>query len=550
MDVDGWLVTRDGLRLQGFIDATLTTPGDLFLDPTGAPLGTDPTAGIRSFAFDDAGKLWVTLSDDTRFVRAQVLLQSFREPAKLTRVASRLYTEFEAAGPLPQPSPPGSLGLGLIRSGELDVDPEPVRLLAWPAGKQSGVLKEGMLTHTGRQTDVGLLGEGFFIVRDPVTSEHFATRAGAFLRDRDGWLITYQRLRVQGYADAALTVVGDVRIDGDLRPATSDPEAVLVGFSIDWAGRAWVQLSDGTTFVRGQILRRPFQQPGLLQPAGFGLLAGTEAAQPGEWLGHSRQYLFGLQSGALELIQLPEELLALRQTYADFPQGALRRTGLPTDLAVTGEGFFVVKLPGTEDWRVTRDGHFHLDPDGFVLTAGGWRLQGYADSGLTTIGDLRVDAQGRPLTADPLATMVSFAVSREGLVQVRLSDGSEFTRGQVLLQRFLESFALKAGADGSYTNVIAAGALPQPASPGTRGLGSIAAGALENATAPENLLPPARDGFRLVASGEPGARWTLQASTNLQTWSEVAAVTNSPGQFEFSVPRSDAAQRFFRVTVE
>ncbi len=550
IDVDDWLVTLDGLRLQGFTDATLTTPGDLRLDATGAPLGADPTAGIRSFAFDDVGKLWVSLTDGTRFVRAQVLLQNFREPAKLTRAARRLYAEFEIAGPLPQSAAPGSLGLGLLRSGELDADPEPVRLLAWPAGKQSGILKEGMLTHTGRPTDVGLLGPGFFIVRDPATSERFATRAGAFLRDRDGWLITYQRLRVQGYADAELSVLGDVRIDGESRPATSDPAAALLGFSIDWSGRVWVQLSDGTTFVRSQILRRQFQQPGLLHPAGFGLFAGIDAAQPGEWLGHGRQYLLGTQSGALELVQLPEELLALRRTLADFPQGALRRTGVPTDLAVAGTGFFVVKLPGTEDWRVTRDGHFHLDADGYVLTASGWRLQGYADSGLTEPGDLRVDGQGRPATADPLATVVSFEVNRAGLVQVRLSDGSEFTRGQVLLQKFLESFALKAGADGTYTNVVAAGPLPQPLSPGTLDLGSIEAGAVEIAPIPENLFPPARDEFRLVASGEPGARWTLQESTNLQAWAEIASVTNTPGQFEFSAPGSGSAQRFFRVNVE
>ncbi len=550
VDVGGALTTLEGLRVQGFTDSALTTHGDVRLDAVGAPLGADPAASVASFAFDEAGHVWVTLTDGTRFARGQVLLQSFREPENLLRVASRLYTLLEAAGPLIQPAPPGSLGLGVIRSGELEVTAEPVQLVAWPADKQSGALTEGLLTSTGRSTDVGIQGDGFFIVRDPVSSELFATRAGAFLRDRDGWLVTYQRLRVQGYTDPGLSVFGDVRIDGGPRPATADPNAILASFTVDWAGRVSVHLSDGSEFVRGQILRRRFRRPGLLQPAGFGLLAGTAAAQPGEWLGSGRRYLSGLRQGALELIQLPEDLLALRQTFADFPQGAITRTGLATNLAVVGEGFFVVKSAGTDDWRVTRDGHFHLDPDGLMLTRGGRRLQGFNDSGLTTLGDLRVDGQGRPPTADPAAAVVSFEVNRAGLVQVRLSDGSEFTRGQVLLQKFLESFALKADADGTYTNVVTAGPLPQPARPGTLGLGSIEPGALETATIAETLVAPALSGFRMVASGEPGARWTLQESRNLRTWTEVASATNAPGQFEFSAPGTDSVQRFYRVLVE
>ncbi|MEW6073614.1 MAG: flagellar hook basal-body protein [Planctomycetota bacterium] len=53
----------------------------------------------------------------------------------------------------------------------------------------------------------------------------------------------------------------------------------------------------------------------------------------------------------------------------DFSQGDLRRTGLPYDLALYGEGFFAVEGPDGEMY--TRDGSFRLGPDGTLLTAEG-----------------------------------------------------------------------------------------------------------------------------------------------------------------------------------
>src|SRR5437016_2908450 len=44
-----------------------------------------------------------------------------------------------------------------------------------------------------------------------------------------------------------------------------------------------------------------------------------------------------------------------------FTQGTINNTGIPTDLAVNGNGFFVVKDPGTSSQFVTRDGNFSVD---------------------------------------------------------------------------------------------------------------------------------------------------------------------------------------------
>jgi flagellar hook-basal body protein len=103
---------------------------------------------------------------------------------------------------------------------------------------------------------------------------------------------------------------------------------------------------------------------------------------------------------------------------------------------------------------------------------------------LTTIGDIRIDTIGMPATSDPAATLLSFAIDREGKVNVNLSDSSQFVRGQVLLQNFSDPQGLMKEGNNLYSSIGAAGPLggatsPTPAAPSTNGLGQIQAGALE-----------------------------------------------------------------------
>jgi flagellar basal-body rod protein FlgF len=78
----------------------------------------------------------------------------------------------------------------------------------------------------------------------------------------------------------------------------------------------------------------------------------------------------------------------------DFSTGPLEQTGNPLDMAIEGEGFFVIE---TEDGEAyTRDGRFALDDQGRVVTR----------SGKVVLGD------GGPITVDPEAGPIS--ISREG----------------------------------------------------------------------------------------------------------------------------------------
>jgi len=79
-------------------------------------------------------------------------------------------------------------------------------------------------------------------------------------------------------------------------------------------------------------------------------------------------------------------------------QGALRRTGVATDLALVGEGYFAVAAP--DGVRYTRDGRISIGSDGCLCDANGNRLLGALGPALYPRGahvepDGRIMADGR-----------------------------------------------------------------------------------------------------------------------------------------------------------
>ena len=62
-----------------------------------------------------------------------------------------------------------------------------------------GNFTQGSMQTTGVDTDVGITGKGFFVVKDASTNAEYYTRAGHFSLDSDGYFINPQGFRVQGY---------------------------------------------------------------------------------------------------------------------------------------------------------------------------------------------------------------------------------------------------------------------------------------------------------------------------------------------------------------
>jgi flagellar basal-body rod protein FlgF len=65
--------------------------------------------------------------------------------------------------------------------------------------------------------------------------------------------------------------------------------------------------------------------------------------------------------------------VAIDRTVTDLAPAGIRDTGQPLDLAIEGEGFFVVQTPQGE--RFTRNGQFGASADGRLVTADGLPVQ-------------------------------------------------------------------------------------------------------------------------------------------------------------------------------
>lgn len=92
----------------------------------------------------------------------------------------------------------------------------------------------------------------------------------------------------------------------------------------------------------------------------------------------------------------------MARTQQLFAQGSVVNTGQSTDLALTGDGFFVVEgsIGGVTGQFFTRAGQFTPDAQGFLTTPSGLKLQGYAADGnggfAPTLDDIQIPSTPLP----------------------------------------------------------------------------------------------------------------------------------------------------------
>jgi flagellar basal-body rod protein FlgF len=99
------------------------------------------------------------------------------------------------------------------------------------------------------------------------------------------------------------------------------------------------------------------------------------------------------------------------EVYTVFDQGSLEQTENSFDLALQGEGFFVVQTPGGE--RYTRNGSFLIGPEGLLVTKQGYPVLGENGPIRIKLNNFVVDENGRIFEND------SFGDDPERLISVR-----------------------------------------------------------------------------------------------------------------------------------
>ena len=137
----------------------------------------------------------------------------------------------------------------------------------------------------------------------------------------------------------------------------------------------------------------------------------------------------------------------------DFSAGALQQTGGTLDLAIRGEGYFVVETPQGD--RYTRNGAFTMNEKGELVNMQGYRVRG----------------QNGPIQFDQQDSNITF--SREGTITaINGIQNQVIERAKLNIVRFNNENALVREGEGLYAAV---GQTAQPATEKT----SVTQGSLE-----------------------------------------------------------------------
>jgi flagellar basal-body rod protein FlgG len=138
-------------------------------------------------------------------------------------------------------------------------------------------------------------------------------------------------------------------------------------------------------------------------------------------------------------------------------QGNLQQTANNLDLAINGAGFFQVQnADGTVGY--TRDGSFHRDANGIVVTSNGKPLQ--------------------PSITIP-ANALTVTIGQDGTVQVTVpGQATPQTVGTVQLANFVNPGGLQALGNNLFAETAASGT-PSTGAPGANGLGVLNQGYVE-----------------------------------------------------------------------
>ncbi len=132
-------------------------------------------------------------------------------------------------------------------------------------------------------------------------------------------------------------------------------------------------------------------------------------------------------------------------------QGNLQQTGNDLDVAINGAGFFQILMPDGST-AYTRDGSFHKDNQGQMVTASGYPLQ--------------------PNITIP-QNALSVTIAKDGTVSVTQPGNTAAVQiGSVQLVSFINPAGLQSVGENLFLETAASGT-PTPNTPGTNGLGVL-----------------------------------------------------------------------------
>ncbi len=208
-----------------------------------------------------------------------------------------------------------------------------------------------------------------------------------------------------------------------------------------------------------------------------------------------------------------------------FTQGSYESSEKTLDMAIVGEGMFVVKgEPPREQVTYTRNGAFTATPDRNVIDSTGQKLQllpvdangNVTNNTLAGAFDFVLPA-GAP--SDPTAQLVNVSIGLDGLVSATFANGEAQVLGKVAMATFPAMEGLRPVGDAHWQSSGESG--PPTIDAATNGpMGAIRSGALErsNVDITEELvmLIGAQRNFQANAKAIEGASQLSQTIINMR----------------------------------
>ena len=145
-------------------------------------------------------------------------------------------------------------------------------------------------------------------------------------------------------------------------------------------------------------------------------------------------------------------------TLKNFQTGSMIETEQNFDLAVEGDGFFIIDSADGMEQHYTRDGSFKIDGEGNLVTSDGLNVASF---------DGVIEEEHSDISISP-----------EGVVTATLEDGEVEEIGQFMLARFINPAGLESLGGNLYQETAGSG-FPQEGFPGEEGIGSVRQGFLE-----------------------------------------------------------------------
>lgn len=171
----------------------------------------------------------------------------------------------------------------------------------------------------------------------------------------------------------------------------------------------------------------------------------------------------GSAPGAFSAGQNPTQVgsgVSVASIAIDSSQGTITPSDNPLDLALQGDGFFVLQGPGGEH-LYTRNGQFQFNANGELVSSNGMRLLGYNVDQQFQIDDSQLEPVRVPRNpADSGAIWTSLSVGEDGTVRGQFTDGVIRDLGQIQLAEFASPDGLLQRGQNTYS-ATASSSLPR-----------------------------------------------------------------------------------------